>query len=182
VEGGRLAVAHLIDGGHRRIAFVGGPAGLQQIRDRLAGARRAIADAPHPVELSVVDTPTLGAREGRDAAERLVALPARERPTAVFAANDLLSLGLLQGFVTAGLRVPDDVAIVGYDDIDFAATAAVPLSAVRQPRREIGYSAGELLFREIEDLDAGATHVHQHVRFVPELIVRRSSAVALPVP
>jgi LacI family transcriptional regulator len=100
----------------------------------------------------------------------------------VFAANDLLSLGLLQGFVTAGLRVPDDVAIVGYDDIDFAATAAVPLSAVRQPRREIGYSAGELLFREIEDLDSGATHVHQHVRFVPELIVRRSSAVALPVP
>jgi LacI family transcriptional regulator len=175
VEGGRLAVAHLIEGGHRRIAFVGGPAELQQIHDRLAGARRAIAEAPHAVELSVVDTPTLGARDGREAAERLLALPG-ERPTAVFAANDLLSLGLLQGFVTAGLRVPDDVAIVGYDDIDFAATAAVPLSAVRQPRREIGYSAGELLFREIEDLDAGVTHVHQHVRFVPELIVRRSSA------
>ena len=61
-------------------------------------------------------------------------LPDRERPTAVFAANDLLAIGLLQGFVTHGLRVPEDVALIGYDDISFAAAAAVPLSSVRQPR------------------------------------------------
>lgn len=176
VEGGQLAVAHLIEQGHRRIAFVGGPDALQQIRDRLEGARIAVAEHGQRVELVRIPVETLDARCGREAADRLAALEAAERPTAVFAANDLLALGLLQGFVAGGLRVPDDVALIGYDDIDFAATAAVPLSAIRQPRREIGYAAGDLLFREIEDLDGGSTHVHQHVRFVPELVVRRSSS------
>ncbi|MFF2050639.1 LacI family DNA-binding transcriptional regulator [Leifsonia sp. NPDC058194] len=188
VEGGRLAVGHLIAEGHRRIAFVGGPADLQQIRDRVEGARRAVAEAEGtaegagsgPVELVIVPVERLDAGDGRDAAGRIVAQPVGERPTAVFAANDLLSLGLLQGFVAGGLRVPEDIALIGYDDIDFAATAAVPLSAVRQPRREIGYAAGELLFREIEDMEAGAPHVHQHVRFVPELVVRRSSSAEAP--
>lgn len=184
VEGGRLAVGHLIAEGHRRIAFVGGPAELQQIRDRVEGARIAIAEAEAAgsgaIDLLTVPVERLDAGDGRDAAGRIVAREPGERPTAVFAANDLLSLGLLQGFVAAGLRVPDDIALIGYDDIDFAATAAVPLSAVRQPRREIGYAAGELLFREIEDLEAGARHVHQHVRFVPELLVRRSSSPEAP--
>jgi LacI family transcriptional regulator len=186
VEGGRLAVGHLIAEGHRRIAFVGGPADLQQIRDRVQGARIAIAEAEAaepriaPIDLETVAVEHLGAVDGRDAAERIVAQAPEERPSAVFAANDLLALGLLQGFVAGGLRVPEDIALVGYDDIDFAATAAVPLSAVRQPRREIGYAAGELLFREIEDMESGAPHVHQHVRFVPELVVRRSSSAEAP--
>ncbi|MGN6427173.1 MAG: LacI family DNA-binding transcriptional regulator [Leifsonia sp.] len=178
VEGGRLAVAHLIDEGHRRIAFVGGPDSLQQIRDRLEGAHKAVAESGADVELVHLPVETLDARRGREAADALAALDASDRPTGVFAANDLLALGLLQGFVAHDLRVPDDVALIGYDDIDFAATAAVPLSAIRQPRREIGYAAGELLFREIEDVDAAAPHVHQHVRFVPELVVRRSSSRA----
>ena len=177
-EGGRLAVAHLIAEGHRRIAFVGGPAGLRQIDDRLHGARQAIAESDATVELTIIDAERLDTTEGRRAAERLASLDVPERPTAVFAANDLLALGLLQGFVSEGLSVPDDIAIVGYDDIDFAAAAAVPLSAVRQPRREIGVAAGELLFREIEDLDNGAPHVHQHVRFIPELVIRRSSSTS----
>ena len=103
-------------------------------------------------------------------------MPSSERPTAVFATNDLLAIGLLQGFVTAGLRVPDDMAIVGYDDIAFAAAAAVPLSSVRQPRLGIGYRAAELLFEEIQATDSEAAHEHQQVRFEPELVVRRSSA------
>ena len=72
------------------------------------------------------------------AAEELVALPAGERPTAVFAANDLLAIGLLQGFVTHGILVPDEISLIGYDDIDFAAAAAVPMSSVRQPRHALG--------------------------------------------
>jgi len=102
-------------------------------------------------------------------------MPSNERPTAVFAANDLLAIGLLQGFVTAGLRVPDDIAIVGYDDIAFAAAAAVPLSSVRQPRLAIGYRAAELLFDEIAAIDRDEPHDHQQIRFTPELVVRRSS-------
>ena len=105
-----------------------------------------------------------------------MSLPDWERPTAVFAANDLLAIGLLQGFVTAGLQVPDDMAIVGYDDIAFAAAAAVPLSSVRQPRLAIGCRAAELLFDEIEAIDRDESHDHQQIRFTPELVVRRSSA------
>ena len=90
--------------------------------------------------------------------------------------STFLAIGLLQGFVTAGWRVPDDMAIVGYDDIAFAAAAAVPLSSVRQPRLAIGYRAAELLFEEIQAIDNDVSHEHQQVKFEPELVVRRSSA------
>jgi LacI family transcriptional regulator len=110
------------------------------------------------------------------AAAELVALPAGERPTAVFAANDLLAIGLLQGFVTHGIWVPDEISLIGYDDIDFAAAAAVPLSSIRQPRHALGVRAAELLFAEIEALDNDAPHEHQHIEFAPDLVVRRSTA------
>ncbi len=174
VEGGRLAVAHLIELGHRRIAFVGGPSDVKQVRDRRWGAELA-AGTSLDTQLLVISTPALDVRSGVTAAEEIAAGDPSTRPTAVFAANDLLALGLLQGFTTHGLRVPDDVAIVGYDDISFAEAAAVPLSSVRQPRQQLGACAAELLFAEIEAADAGTAHRHQHVRFTPELVVRRSS-------
>ena len=124
-----------------------------------------------------ISTPNLDTASGVAAAGELAALPPNERPTAVFAANDLLAIGVLQGFVTQGLRVPEDIAILGYDDVTFAASAAVPLSSIRQPRRDLGRRAAELLFEEIESSSNGERHQHQAVRFSPELIVRRSSAV-----
>ena len=126
--------------------------------------------------LLAVSTPALTLRAGREAAEQLVAAPDAVRPTAVFAANDLVALGLLQGFLTHGLRVPDDVAIVGYDDIEFAAGAAVPLSSVRQPREVLGRSGAQLLFEELRAREAGETPDPRHVSFRPELVVRRSSS------
>jgi LacI family transcriptional regulator len=97
----------------------------------------------------------------------------------VFCANDLLALGVLQEMTQRGLRVPDDVAIVGYDDIEFAAAAAVPLSSVRQPREQLGRTATQLLLDEVND---PARHQHRHVVFQPELVVRDSSRHAhLPV-
>jgi LacI family transcriptional regulator len=176
VEGGRLAVQHLLDQGHTIIAVVGGPGNLQQVRDRRLGAELASSRFDGSTRLLTISTPHLDVESGVRTAEEIVLMPSNERPTAVFAANDLLAIGLLQGFVTAGLRVPDDMAIVGYDDIAFAAAAAVPLSSVRQPRLAIGYRAAELLFDEIEALDGEESHDHQQVRFTPELVVRRSSA------
>jgi len=176
VEGGRLAVQHLLDQGHTIIAVVGGPGNLQQVRDRRLGAELASSRFDGSTRLLSISTPHLDVESGVRTAEEIVLMPSNERPTAVFAANDLLAIGLLQGFVTAGLRVPDDMAIVGYDDIAFAAAAAVPLSSVRQPRLAIGYRAAELLFDEIEALDGEESHDHQQVRFTPELVVRRSSA------
>ena len=93
-------------------------------------------------------------------------------PTAVFCANDLLALGALQELQQRGVRVPQDVAIVGYDDIDFASAAMVPLSSVRQPRHQIGRTAADLLIEEADDTGA---HKHRQVVFEPELIIRESS-------
>jgi LacI family transcriptional regulator len=181
VEGGRLAVQHLLDQGHTHIALVGGPGDLQQVRDRRAGAE--IARSAHgSAQLLTISTPSLDTGSGAAAALELAMLPAAERPTAVFAANDLLAIGVLQGFVTQGLRVPEDVAIIGYDDVSFAASAAVPLSSVKQPREALGRRAAELLFEEIEASNDGGQHNHEAVRFNPELIVRRSSAARVRSP
>ncbi len=176
VEGGRLAVQHLVHQGHQRIAFVGGPSNLRQVRDRKLGAELA-SGTTGAVQLLVVSTPLLDVASGVAAAGDIAALSDAERPTAVFAANDLLAMGLLQGCVTFGLRVPDDVAIIGYDDIAFASAAAVPLSSIRQPRKDLGRRAAELLFDEISAIDDGREHTHEQVRFTPELVVRRSTAV-----
>jgi LacI family transcriptional regulator len=102
----------------------------------------------------------------------LADLPPRARPTAVFCANDLLALGVLQEMTAQRIRVPEDIALIGYDDIDFAAAAAVPLSSVRQPRQLLGRTAAQLLLEEALGEEA---HQHRQVVFEPELVVRRSS-------
>jgi len=106
----------------------------------------------------VLETAALNVAEGRRAGERLAGLPAARRPTAAFCANDLLALGLLQRMVGLGLRVPDDLAIVGYDDIEFAKAAAVPLTSVSQPRQLLGTTAAELVLAESRD---GPEHRHR---------------------
>ena len=172
VLGGRLAVEHLIDRGHRRVAFVGGPPELGQVHDRLEGARAAWADAGLPPDgLVVLGTDALDVGNGHAAGERLAGLPSGRRPTAAFCANDLLALGLLQQAIGAGIRVPADLAIVGYDDIEFASAAAVPLTSVRQPRRLLGRTAAELLRAELTDTE----HEHEQVLFTPDLVARAST-------
>lgn len=172
VLGGRLAVEHLLDLGHERIAVVGGPQSIGQVRDRLTGARAALEDAGrNPDDLVVVGTDALTVAEGRSAGERIAGMSRAARPTAAFCANDLLALGLLQQCVSLGISVPGDLAIVGYDDIDFAAAAAVPLTSVRQPRRDLGRTAGELLLDEA----VNPAHEHRHVQFTPELVARAST-------
>ncbi|CAM5286400.1 HTH-type transcriptional repressor PurR [Streptomyces griseomycini] len=149
VAGGALAVRHLVDAGHRSLAYVSGPPGLNQVRDRRTGALSALAEAGlGPDRLRELPTERLDVAAGRDAGARLLGLA--DRPTAVFCANDLLALGVLQAMYAAGVGVPDDLAIVGYDDIEFAAAAAVPLTSVRQPAVTMGAMAAELLLEETE--------------------------------
>ncbi|MFF9340426.1 MULTISPECIES: LacI family DNA-binding transcriptional regulator [unclassified Streptomyces] len=172
VVGGSLAVRHLTAAGHRSIAYVSGPAHLQQVRDRREGALIALAEAGLPADaLQEVPAERLDVAAGRDAGARLLGLSTR--PTAVFCANDLLALGVLQSLYAAGVRVPDDMAIVGYDDIEFAAAATVPLTSVRQPALTIGSIAAGLLLQETGE----NAHLHEHERVIlqPELVVRQSS-------
>ncbi|GIF98956.1 LacI family DNA-binding transcriptional regulator [Catellatospora citrea] len=174
VLGGRLAGDHLRGQGHHRIAFAGGPFSLRQVADRHAGLTAALGDGP---QLRLVTTANLSVAAGRSAGREIADLPAGTRPTAVFCANDLIALGVLQEMTARGVRVPHDVAIVGYDDIEFAAAAAVPLSSVRQPREQLGRAAAQLLLEEVNEPD---THQHRHVVFRPELVVRRSSSPSTP--
>ncbi|MEZ3160398.1 LacI family DNA-binding transcriptional regulator [Microbacterium sp. BWT-B31] len=179
VEGGRIAAEHLLSIGRRRIAFVGGPVTIRQVADRLAGAQAAIGAADGRLEF--IGTDALTVEEGRRAGRGILARDPRDRPDAVFAANDLLALGLLQSIVmlpgssTAAdgrgrVRVPGDIALIGYDDIDFASSAVIPLSSVRQPAELIGSTAVDLLL-EIER----GERPREHVVFQPELVVRGST-------
>ncbi len=171
VEGGYLAVRHLLDQGRRRILFAGGPASIRQVADRLEGARRAL-DGVEGASLEVVETDELTVLAGREVGERLARRDAADRPDGVFCANDLLAVGVLQGAGILGeLRVPADLALIGYDDIAFAQSTVVPLSSIRQPAREIGAAAVDALFAALADPDAEP----QRVRFRPELVVRAST-------
>lgn len=172
VAGGRLAVDHLLGIGRRRIAFVGGPLALRQMADRLDGAHAAVAAVPG-ARLEVLSAAGPSVHEGRRIGEQLAARGPSERPDAVFAANDLLAVGLLQALVMRGAaRVPDDIALIGYDDIDFASATIVPLSSIRQPSRLIGQTALGILLEEADD----PALAPRQVVFQPELVVRESSA------
>jgi LacI family transcriptional regulator len=174
VHGGRLAADHLLERGHRRIAFVGSASGLPQIQERRDGVEQAVREvAGSDDALTAFSPAALTVAGGREAGELIVGMPANRRPTAAVCANDLIALGLLQEMVRHGVRVPDDFAIVGYDDIDYAAAAAVPLSSVRKPRNELGRRAAELLLDEAR----GTDHEHRQLVFEPQLVVRRSSMV-----
>ena len=173
VFGGRIAVEHLVEKGHTRVAFIGGPDSIGQVRERLQGAREIWDEAGLPADdLVYLPTSALTVAEGRSAGERLAGLPVRRRPTAAFCANDLIALGLLQQAIGSGLRVPEDLAIIGFDDIEFAAAAAVPLTSVRQPRQELGRTAAALVLDEATN----PQHEHEQATFIPELVARASTA------
>jgi LacI family transcriptional regulator len=125
-----------------------------------------------PDDLHMIVTPALNVAAGRWAGATLAERSAAQRLTAVFCANDLLALGVLQEMTAQRIGVPEDISLIGYDDTDFAAAAAVPLSSVRQPRELLGRAAAQLLLDEA--LGQGV-HQHRQVVFEPELVVRRSS-------
>ena len=172
IAGGALAVGHLLAQGRRHIAFIGGPLEIQQVSDRLDGARTAVATHPDAtLEVILIDGLTVIA--GRAAGTELIARASAHRPDAVFAANDLVAMGVLQALMMQGtdVRVPGQIALIGYDDIDFASAAVVPLSSIRQPSALIGQTAVEILLEEAAD----STLAPRQVVFQPELVVREST-------
>ncbi|MCT9819789.1 LacI family transcriptional regulator [Microbacterium sp. W1N] len=171
VAGGRLAAQHLIDIGRRRLAFLGARDHVRQMRERLEGATAAVADHP-AVTMEVTWTARTTAEIGRDLGARIAAMPPAERPDGIIATNDHLGCGIVHGLVRGGVRVPEEIAVVGYDDIEFAEVAAVPLTSVRQPAREMGRAAGEML---LELTSGRATPSGRTLVFDPELVVRAST-------
>jgi LacI family transcriptional regulator len=171
VTGGQLAGRHVMELGHRHLAFVGDEAAAAPVRDRLNGVRTAVVGSHAPVRLDVLPA-ELTVEAGRAVGEELATMPASKRPTAVAAAIDLIAFGILQAFLKNGIRVPADVSLVGYDDIPFARQLSVPLTTVRRPAYDMGTTAAELLMTAL----AGDTPSPRHVVFQPELVIRESTS------
>jgi LacI family transcriptional regulator len=172
VRGGEIATVHLLEQGHRRIAFVHGPLSIRQCADRRRGMLRAVKSAGLDPNQVIVDipTPALKTIEGEECVEKL--LNTGIRPTAVFCANDLLALGVMRGLAKRRIAVPGDIALVGYDDVEFASMLSIPLTSIRQPKYELGHTAAELLLDETSN---PTSHEHKHIVYQPELIIRESS-------
>ena len=169
--GGRLAVEHLLQQGRSRLMIVGGPLSLHTVSDRFRGASAAAERAAASLELREVEARTISV--GRGIGEEIRSMRPEGRPDGVFAVNDLLAVGILHALLEdPAIRVPEDISIVGYDDIEFASDAVVPLTTIRRHGELFGRTALDLLNREIRD---GGARRHEQIVFQPELIVRGSS-------
>jgi LacI family transcriptional regulator len=169
LHGGRLAAQHLLDLGHRRIAMISGRPDLESARLREQGYTDTLREAgiePDPALIQLGDyLPAASA----DAARRLLAGP--DRPTAIFAANDLSAIAAIEVAAELGLRVPDDLSIVGFDNVPEAALATPPLTTVEQPIHAMGAHAIDLLIKLIRHEPVESTHV----RLTTRLVVRQST-------
>jgi LacI family transcriptional regulator len=167
-----MVAEHLLELGHKRIGLINGPIRLKPCAERRSSFVEVLAErgfelaAAHDLE-----TAEMTIEAGEAAAARL--FDQRLLPTALFCTNDLLALGAERAALAKGLRVPGDLAIVGNDDIRFAATSLVPLTTVRNPSYELGYESARLL---VDEATNGLKHRHRRLLFEPELIVRASTA------
>jgi LacI family transcriptional regulator len=169
---GYLAARHLIELGRCRLAFVGGTSSLQPVVLRRRGVLRAVAESPG-VSLIDVATPDLNPPSGTLVGAQLAATPRTQRPDAVLAVTDLLAMAVISEFRAAGVRVPDDVAVMGCDHNSAAWGGAIPLTSVTMRGQELGEAGIALLLEELDQ--AGDAHQHRTIRLEPSMVVREST-------
>jgi LacI family transcriptional regulator len=171
INGGQIAIEYLASLGHKNIAWVCGPESIPQVSDRGAGVVKAAKIAN--VKIETVRVALMNTIQGEEAARKIIALD--KKPTAIFCANDLLALGVIRILSANKVKVPDQMSVLGYDNIQFAASAGIPLSSIAQPAYQMGITAANLLLDECE---GGDDHRHQQIRFQPQLVERDSTAAA----
>jgi DNA-binding LacI/PurR family transcriptional regulator len=169
-QGGLSATRHLIELGHTRIAAIAGPATIWSSRARLDGYRAAMREAGLPVNEQLIRRDDFSVSGGQQQAAQLLAMS--ERPTAIVAGSDAMAFGVLQALRDAGLRAPDDVSVVGFDDVSVASWAAPALTTVRQPLAAMAATAFRML-RAGDDETAAQAH---HIELATTLVVRDSTA------
>ena len=171
MQGGLLAVRHLLSLGHKRIACIGGPVGVMPSEQRIEGWRMALAEAG-----ATPDTDALLWRGGFTSQGGYEAMHAilrtEQKPSAVFVCNDLMAIGALRAAHESGVHVPDDLSIVGFDDIELSAYTSPPLTTVAQPKERIGALAVDMLLERV----GGKRRDARKVVLQPELRVRASTA------
>lgn len=172
--GGRLAVEHLLELGHRDFVFMAGPRENILTAERLAGVQEALAKAGLSLPEDRIKGQDFTLEEGFAAAEWLAALS--PRPTAVVCASDQIAIGLMAGLAQQGLSVPDDVSVVGFDDIAIAAYANPSLTTIRQDRIGLGRAAARMLLARID----GTAPEHKGLCTLPVTLMQRASTGAAP--
>jgi LacI family transcriptional regulator len=171
----KMVVSHLIDHGHTRIGMIGGAENLIATLDRRDGYHDALFAANIPINPEYYEGGDFQEMGGYVAMRKLLALP--DRPTAVFSASDVMALGAMRAVAEAGLSIPGDVALIGFDGIERAATSTPPLSSIAQPVAELGRQAVSMLLQRIESPAAPAMH-----RYLPtELCLRESCGCPAPL-
>ncbi|WP_238472833.1 substrate-binding domain-containing protein [Desulforamulus profundi] len=150
VKGGYQVVEYLLGLGHRTIGFIGGLAHVEATHERLQGYKMALVSEGIPVDESLIRLGTFKRESGYQNAMALIR-ETEKRPTAIFAASDILALGVIKAVQECGLKVPEDMAVVGFDDIPFAADAEVSLTTVAQPKYTMGEMAAKILLEEIKE-------------------------------
>jgi len=169
-SGGLSATRHLLALGHRRIGVVSGPENVMCARARLDGYRAAMDEAGVPVDPRVIRYGNFHVQEGTFEGRALLRLP--DRPTAIFAGNDLQALGVYQAAREAGLHIPEDLSVVGFDDLPVASWVGPPLTTVRQPLVQMAMAAARLVLR----LAGGEEPTQTRIELATKLIVRESTA------
>jgi LacI family transcriptional regulator len=169
-HGGWLATRHLIDKGHRRIAFLQGLEGTQVNSGRLAGFRKALAEADIPFEARQVVGNDFSIRNGYS--ETRLLLKRKDRPSAIFASSDLIALGALEAVKEEKFSVPYDISIIAFDDPIYAASLSPPLTTIEQPVEKMGEIAAKMLLRHLTSTD----HVQKKILLEPQLQIRESVA------
>jgi LacI family transcriptional regulator len=171
IRGGYLATKHLIDCGYPTIGFIGVSESEMLDNDRLEGYRMAFRRYGRGIDPKYIQFGDFRQQTGYNIIRSLIS--DGEYPSAIFAENDVLAIGILHGIKDSGLRVPDDIALVGFDDIAFSSYQEIQLSTINQPKEQMGRIAAEILIEEIE-----SEQEHPEPRKVilePELVVRESS-------
>jgi LacI family transcriptional regulator len=166
------AVSHLIGLGHKRIAYISGAKNASTNKGRLQGYEEALRDHNLTLEPELTAGNGWFEEDGYEAGRTLLELGLDKRPTAIFSVTDLCAFGALQAVKEKGLRVPEDVAMVGFCDVKAASIATVSLTTVRQPIREIGKQAVQIILEEIENRTSDIRI--KKVILKPELVIRKS--------
>jgi DNA-binding LacI/PurR family transcriptional regulator len=169
-NGGLTATRHLLALGHRRIGVIGGPERILCSRARIDGYRSAMAEAGVPVDPQLISYGKFHVHEGVQRGRELLQLP--DRPTAIFSGNDLQALGVYQAARELHLRIPEDLSVVGFDDLPVAQWVGPPLTTVRQPLMDMATAAAEMVVA----MAAGAEPTQTRVELSTELVVRESTA------
>jgi len=168
-QGGLLATQHLLSLGHQVIGCITGPSNITPSAERVTGYRAALQQAGHSVDESLLARGDFHAPSGYSAAMQL--LQQTPRPTAIFVCNDMMAIGAMRAAAQLGLRVPENIAIVGFDDIQLASYTTPSLTTIAQPKQEIGQLAVKLLFERMSDPSLPP----RHNILSTQLIIRESS-------